>query len=558
MAIQNMSGISSGYDWQKLIDLQIQQKSIHLNNLQQTKSDDSSKLTLWNSIEGAMGSLKSSADAIAKSSGFIAKFTTSSDSDKVALDASDTAVNGNHSILINQLARNNVQMHAGWIDSDTTAINTSGSDQVFSYSYKDITRNITIPNGTTLEGLVGLINSDSASVVLDEEETETNKNLGISASIVNDGTGGATAYHLVLSGNNTGGEYSITINDGATTLGGAGWQTSGFTVTQTSQNSKFRLDGIPPGSWIESITNDVSDAVPGLTFHLKAVTTETDPVYLTVAQDDGTIKNRIKNFVEAYNTVVQQLRNLSSYDTENKKAAALFGDANISSIKAELNFLVSSTFPGIPGGSNYTSLTAIGISPNTDGDLEIDNKKLSDALTRDPTNVANAFVFSTSTTNPNLKHLYHNDMTVGGNYAVVASYLGTGLLDSSGTNTIGGYPATIENGKTLVGKKGTPVEGLRISFSYPGGGAGSLSGTIRIGKGAAALFSDTLKRELDSDTGTTTSAKKTLNSEMDSLDTRIADEQKRIEEYRTMLQRKYQAAEEMISKIKNQMSSVTG
>ncbi|MDK9700651.1 MAG: flagellar filament capping protein FliD [bacterium] len=543
MAVQNLSGLSSGIDWQQLIDLQIELKSATLNTLSTKRSNEQRKLTSWNSIENALDTLKSAANTIATSSGFVAKATASSDSTIVSLNADETAVNANHSIIINQLARTEVEMHAGWADDDTTAVNSSGIDQTFSYIYDGDTVTITIPTGTTLEGLVGLINGDS-------------DNSGIVASIINDGSGSATAYHLILSGESTGADYDISFNDAGTTLGPTGneFKTATFTETQSAQNSQFRLDGVPPASWIESSSNDVSDALPGVTLHLKATTAT--PVSVSISQDNSTIKLRVQRFVEAYNAAVEQTKMFSSYDTETKTSGVLLGDANLATVQGNLQSIVSSAFGGMPGGSNYTSLASIGIIPSGEGELTVDSTALEDALNASISDVTALFAFTTESTNSALTHIGHTSNTVGGEYVVVATYDAGGLLDGSGTNTIGSYPATIENGNTLVGKTGSPVEGLRIFFNNPGGGPNTLNATVRIGKGAAVQFADTITRLTDDDGGTTASAIDTLNSMIESLDNRITEERDRLDEARAALSRRYTQYEQMISQLNSQMSQL--
>jgi len=92
-------------------------------------------------------------------------------------------------------------------DTFSQTINASGSDKVFAFQYdSEAAVEITVQTGTTLSGLRDLINAADA---------------GVRASILNDGGSGSGAQHLVLSGEETGSDYTITLNPGsATTLDG--------------------------------------------------------------------------------------------------------------------------------------------------------------------------------------------------------------------------------------------------------------------------------------------------------------------------------------------------
>ena len=87
-------------------------------------------------------------------------------------------------------------MHSGFADTDTTAVNESGGDLSFAYTYNGQSTTITVASGTTLSELENLINNDA-------------QNPGVTATIINDGSGLSNAYHLVLNGNKSGAAYQI-------------------------------------------------------------------------------------------------------------------------------------------------------------------------------------------------------------------------------------------------------------------------------------------------------------------------------------------------------------
>ena len=92
-------------------------------------------------------------------------------------------------------AKSEKEVHAGFSDEDTTAI--TSTDGTFSYSFAGNTiPALQISSGATLKDLKDAINSDS-------------NNPGVEASIINDGTGNANAFHLVLTSKKSGSAFKI-------------------------------------------------------------------------------------------------------------------------------------------------------------------------------------------------------------------------------------------------------------------------------------------------------------------------------------------------------------
>ncbi|PXB97872.1 branched-chain alpha-keto acid dehydrogenase subunit E2, partial [Pseudomonas aeruginosa] len=66
-------------------------------------------------------------------------------------------------------------------------------------------------------------------------------------------------------------------------------------------NGEITVDGLK-----RSIaSNSVSDVIDGVSFDVKAVTEAGKPITLTVSRDDAGVKDNVKKFVEAYNTLTK-------------------------------------------------------------------------------------------------------------------------------------------------------------------------------------------------------------------------------------------------------------
>jgi len=168
------------------------------------------------------------------------------------------------------------------VDGDVGADAIVGAGQ-FVYTYNGVTRTITTTAETSLGQLRDLIRNDS-------------QNPGVNASILE--YQGATdgRYHLVLSGRDTGADYTITV-ESATTLSGFGPGASNWTRTQQARNAQIRVDGYPADAWIESASNTVTSAIPNVTLDLLAtngagtvmMAGSSDTAVLTATAQDGAV-----------------------------------------------------------------------------------------------------------------------------------------------------------------------------------------------------------------------------------------------------------------------------
>jgi len=529
-----VTGLASGIDWQQTIEMLMQIESQPMVALEERKQVYEDKLSAWQEINTKLLALKTAMENMDELDEILTKAATSSDTDVLTASATSVAATGSYSVLVNQLALNHKLTHEGVADANATALTSTAA--VFSYHYDGQDYNVEVPAGATLTDLVAAINGDI-------------NNPGVQATILNDGSGSATAYHLVLSGE-TGADHIITINDDATTL--SNFDTINFAITQTAQNAQIRVDGYPPATWIESETNEVADVIAGITLNLK--TTSATAVTVTVTNDTDAAKEKIEAFVDAFNEVVALINSKTTYDAEAETAGVLFGDGSVIGIKSDLQSVIASTVPGLLDNALYRSLSEVGIKSGSGGLLSITDSKLSDALEEDFDAVGELFAFSSSSTSNNLKYFYSEEATQGGVYNVVANFDASGnLLD---TTTINGHPVQID-GEYIIGLDGYPEEGLRIKFTDPGGGAGSITAEVRVAKGAAVQVADRVSFLTDPIDGTVHFAEEGIQDTIESIDDQISNWEARLEVTQANLERQFLAMETFISQLQGQGNYVS-
>jgi len=222
----NFSGVGSGIDWNLIIQQQIQSRSAQvIQPIQKWKSSWEAKLSAFDELTIRLQDLQSAAEDMDTPTELRSYIAQSSSESTVDATASGNATPGNYALEINQLADAEVEIHSG-VDHSTTVVNNSGGSQQFAYTYAGNSVTVQVPTGATLSDLVGLINNDSG-------------NPGVTASILDDGGGGGTSHHLLLRGNDTGADYTITIDAGGTTLAGE-WGT--LTADASSGTSSVTVD----------------------------------------------------------------------------------------------------------------------------------------------------------------------------------------------------------------------------------------------------------------------------------------------------------------------------
>jgi len=207
MSTLRLPGLLTGIDTAKLIAQLMAIERRSLNVYEERKSMWEERQDALSTLETKLSNLRNSVRALSDANALRAFSVASSDTDKLTADASYNAFEGNHTVVINQLANAEHWIHT--TGKEYAEDYVGAGTFIYSYNHKETT--LTTTATTTLEGLVGLINNDA-------------NNPGVTASLLyyND------AYHLVLNGNDAGSDYEISINASSTEV----WQAdSAFTVS---------------------------------------------------------------------------------------------------------------------------------------------------------------------------------------------------------------------------------------------------------------------------------------------------------------------------------------
>jgi len=397
-----ITGIGTGMDIDAMVKaISSAERAPKEGQLKRLEAKTTTQLTSLGQMKGAISNFQTALSALNSPSSFLARKATSSDSAIVTATASQSAVAGNYKVEVEKLASSSKIALAAISKDPEAKLNTGTlTIKVGDTPLPDIKVDST---NNTLSGVRDAINKAGAST-------------GVSATIITDDQGS----RLVLSSNKTGGGKDITVTAvnadpsetnqslAALTYSGppikpdvadysgaddpvyiedmAAYATSGKTLA-VAQSATFMIDGLP----VTRDSNTVDDVVSGLSFELKAE----GPSTLTIIRDEAGVQANVKNFVDAYNTLMKFINTETKVTTVAENDApvtgALVGDSSVRSLVNTLRSELSSPH----GEGALRALADMGITTKKDGTLEMDATKVGKAISSNFEEVAAYFTGDT-------------------------------------------------------------------------------------------------------------------------------------------------------------------
>lgn len=370
------SGSVSGLDVDSIVSQLMAVEKQSLTKYDKQEASYQAKLSAFGTLKGALSTLNSAVSALATVDKFSTIKASVSDSTNVSVSGDNSAAPGTYAIEVQQLAQAQKLKSASF--ANTTDSLGSGT-LTFDFGTYDADGGFTLNPLKSSQSISIPAEADSLAAVRDAINSA---NVGVTASIINDGSGN----RLVVASKDTGEASALRIqvadNDGNDTdaaglsvltydasIGG----TQNLSEAVAAKNSTVIIDGIT----VSKPGNSISDAMQGVTLTLnKAEPGKT--AILSVARDNASIQSSVQAFVKAYNDLNSNITNLSKYDATTKTAGLLQGDSTVRGIQSRMRALVSNALPVAGGG--LTRLSDIGIAFQKDGSLSLDSAKLTTVM----------------------------------------------------------------------------------------------------------------------------------------------------------------------------------
>lgn len=354
MAVPSL-GVGSGLPLDQLLaDLRSSENQA-LVLIQNKQVGAQNRLSAYGKVQSAIENLKSAAEKLGNNDTYGALKSTVS-SDAFTATTSTEAIAGQYSIQVQTLARSQTLVTQG-IAARDQAIGTGGVLTLTLHDGTERTLDLT-GKDTSINGLIAAINQADPS-------------LGVRATVVNDGS--ENPYRLMLTSTETGLDASVASidvagNDDLQLILGFGPGADSTIQEHAASNAQLTINGIA----ITSQSNQVQDAIEGVTLNLTKTSTET--ATLNVARDDAVTTQAVTAFVNAYNALQNTIKSLTTYDVEAGSGSALTGD----SLARRAQSQARDALNGFSSEGALRTLAQLGITTDhTSGLLKVDDDKLS-------------------------------------------------------------------------------------------------------------------------------------------------------------------------------------
>lgn len=326
---------------------------------------NATKQTDLSTITSLASTLKSTTSALADETSYLQRTTTVSN-DAVAVTAEGGTNIQDFTLRVDTLAKQDIYQSTGFASKTNTFATTNDTLtlQINGKSY-----DFAVTSTTTLNDLSNMINDKLGGKV--------------TASILN--TGGTNPYRLIIKSSETGADNAITMTSGnASTLSNLGYDNVSNHL-QTATDAQFLFNGVS----IKRSSNSIDDLIIGVTIKLNKVQEITESTAVSIKQDWSDVKEQLNNLVTAYNNLMTNLSDATSYNSEEKKAGVFQGVTQLTTFSAALRKQFLAT------DEEGRSLVDYGISLNDSGSLEFDETDFNAKIENNPSDIKDFFVGST-------------------------------------------------------------------------------------------------------------------------------------------------------------------
>ncbi|MGL1902363.1 MAG: flagellar filament capping protein FliD [Fibrobacterales bacterium] len=318
-------------------------------------------------------------------------------------------------------------------------------------------------------------------------------------------------------------------------------------VLAEGKKSFYKIDGLAMSAQSNSDENTVRGTK--INFHgLPEVPGEAVKVSLT--RDYKGIEERIKGFIEQFNSVMDFIDEKSKVNVKEKEAGdsssqsevedkgVFSGDSTVRRLKQELRNMMTGAIEELSTQTQYTSLSRIGITTNsTSGHLEIDSEDLEKALSMDFEGVRALFVAQGNSDN-NLHEMgKYTDETQTGSFVIDAD-----------NDTINGVAAK-RIGQILIAKSG---EANGLSVKAP---SGTGTGTMEFTHGLASKLHNLYEAHNDYVDGLFKQTKESNEKRVRDYEDKIENLWDKVEAFKSRLVKQFSDMEQSMSRLQSQSSS---
>ncbi len=386
--VTSSTGAYSGLNTQQIINTIIQADSQPLVDLQSKVAADQAEISSYGGLINSLSSLNTLAQNMALPT-IYGMAATSSNTSVLTATAGPNASAATYSMTVSQIAQAQSIYSANFSSETASPVANSG----------DVGFEIQVGSGTPVA-----ITYDSTNNVFDVGSQTFSNSLdgvrdainaagaGVTASVINNGSG----YQLVITSNNTGASNRLKVL--VDTGSGYGDATGTAGINQLAFDPAYNTDGTVAsygtytnlqqsmagldanltlnGLAVTRSSNTITDLITGVTVNLLQTGSST----LSVANDNAGFTSQINSFISTYNTVMGAIN--GALGTQSIPGP-LYGDSLTKGLRQTLYDMTTNSYNG-------TSLAALGITHDDNGNLTLNSTAWNAALAANPSQVLGA------------------------------------------------------------------------------------------------------------------------------------------------------------------------
>lgn len=418
-------GLGSGVLTTELVDklIKAERQGVELR-LDSRQKLVETKITAYGEVKSRMAALQATALSLSSPTLTGATKVTSSDESILTAAGAVTAEVGSYSIEVLNTAKAH-SVASGTYASVDDVVGTG--KLVFSFgalSY-DLSGTVTGQTLNTSKPSKTLSIGSADRSLAGIRDAVNKANMGVTANIVNDGTG----YRLQFTSSETGVENAMRIEvqdeSGNPLVGGLGdlsYNETHHSLLQTSrgEDAQIRAGGLT----ITRSSNSIDEVIRGVTLNLKSASVG-KTININVSADTEGLTKTLKSFVDGYNALKEFVDANSQYDSKTQVGGVFMGDTTMQKMMDGVRAMISMPIVGISG--KYQALTELGINTNWKNKylLDFDTTKLAAALAESRTSVVGMLSKTGTTTDSQITYMNDSVNTKPGKYAVNITQLAT-------------------------------------------------------------------------------------------------------------------------------------
>lgn len=377
MAGIRLPGVGSGLDTDAIVSQLMALERRPVTLLQQKSDKLTTEANAWRDLNSRLLNLQSRITDLKNASLWNTRRVTLGDSTVATVTAGTSAAVGSHTMSTVMAKATTWLSREGSVWNPDQVLGLTGDLQINSAGANN-GKTISVVATDTLRDVATKINNDST--------------LGLTAELVEVGP----SFRLQIT-SQTGAANDFTLSDLSGNVGATlqilGTGPDAGAKLQTATDYKLTIDG----TTYTSATATFTGVLPGV--DVTVLKTSTVPTSMKIEMDDAKAAKAVKDFVDQYNSVIDFMDSLTSYDSKNKKAGTLFGESLIRNIQTALDKRL--TDPVKPVNDKYELLSRVGVttekyvagSPLT-RKMTFDEAKFKAAFQDDPTAVRDLFTLN--------------------------------------------------------------------------------------------------------------------------------------------------------------------